>query len=1433
MLEKVKGLLSLTGLMMVLISSLPHSTVAAPNTPQGIGVHEENFGSYTHKGYLDNTKWDIWNGNLTVLRQDAVEQMDPSIVSDGMGGFFVVWTDARQGNKDIYAQRLDANGNRLWQEDLQVNSDSGSAWQTEPDITVDSNGNLFVVWTDDRSGSWHVWVQKVHISGNKLWSNDMQVDVDVNASPRMPAIAVNASGDIFVTWQDSRHGYSDYDIYAQALDASGNQLWMTDLRVNSDTDVIEQWYPAIAIDVGGQAIVVWRTLYGDVYSDTGNIYAQRLESSGVKAWPSDIQVNTSDETTLPIHSDYLSIDRYPGGGVVVAWTDDKVVYAQRVTSTGNIVWSTEVKVSDGGGNLSRRSVSVDESGNIVIVWESWNPVYAQRLNGAGDKSWPADLQVNSQDIQNTGLFAPTVAVENNGNAVVVWVGRPYGQDNEDIYVQKVNINGDRMWDRSLRVNADEGAVNQASSSIVVDGNGNTIVVWADWRSGNWNVYAQRLGVNGNPLWDEDVRVNSSFGMVARGSPTSVDVDNDGEAIIAWEDERNGADDIYAQRLDANGNRLWNTDIKVNSDDGSAYQERPKVAMDNNGNTVFVWSDHRNDPGRSSNVEVYAQYLDAQGGKIWVSDVRVNADIGSVFRYSPGVAVGLNGEIFVVWRDLRNDPGDHSDADIYAQRLNTNGTRLWTTDLRINSDGPGNIQHGPSIVADDYGHAVIVWEDRRSGRNIYAQKIDINGSKLWVGDILVNLETSTIQGFPSIDIDDSDYAIVVWENGYNGSDILAQRIDSNGNRQWIDDQLVNSDIGYARQYRAHISTDSNGNSVIVWQDKRNGNYDPYVQHLSADGVKLWNDDVQVVSPDYFYYPTGVAQSKTVDATDSYIVEATLTSQYILQGGNVQFYLTNDGGAHWSPVTPGVTHVFTTTGSDLRWRVEMTADPLWPRSPVIDSLRIEYTTGSASGDDYETDDTCADARPIQVNGGAQHHNFHQQGDADWVWFDAVAGVTYIVQTANTEANADTTLEIHDTCSSGPPAFSDDNAFGTDARITFDATETGKLYVKVTNTTDTATTETGYDLMVRTFTQAPVAVIVGGHDDHYKLQSNIDYITDMAYRTLLNAGVPKANVRYFSPDPERDVDGNGSNDDIYATATVTNVRDAVQNWARDQGVGIGVPFYVVLADHGHYDQFLAAGRDGKIWAADLNLWLSNLEATSGADNINVIFEACKSGSFIDVTSNGPDEISGHNRVVIAATSSSLNAYPSAQGGHFSDAFWTAIGENQDLKTAFERGKRAVQQTGLLQTPWLDDNGDAIADAQDGALAQTRGLGGAFAGTSPVIDWVTVGEIQNGQAAIQSQVRDDFNVTQVRVDVYPPDFVEPPPSPDETTPEITVPTATLTLDSGDVFSTTYTGFTQTGQYRLVVYAQDDERNQALPQAVNICVNCTHIYLPLVLRGE
>jgi hypothetical protein len=1389
---------------------------AAPAAPQGTGVYEEDFTTYTHRGYTQDIQWDTVNQHLSVARPDTVEQTRPGIAPDGQGGNFVAWLDDRAGEdtRDLYVQRLDADGNRLWDTEVKMNPDgaevSANFASTAWSITADKNGNVIIVWVDDRVhwiGS--TYAQKLDGNGNKLWAQDVSVDenqgwpdvavdddnhafivwradkiyaqkfdgdgnelwptpVQVNDGGTRPAVAVGDNDHIFVVWEDRRNEeYSDgnVDIYAQALDADGHLLWAEDVRVNSDSGTKTQFYPAVTADSDGDAIVVWLEnpyTYGE--QDSGDsIYAQKLSVSGVKLWTTDIQVTAADDRQ--------------------------------------------------GWCFRPLAVMVKKDKCAVILWSGYSEIYAQVLDSDGERQWTEDLRVDSVGDTTTGRFYPALALDAADNWSMVWEDERNG--NADIYSQRFDADGNRLWPTDLRVNVGNGMTDQADPAMAVAKDGQALVAWTDWRNGDADIYAQWLDESGAPRWDADLRVNADMGRGRQENP-AMGMDAAGNTTIGWLGDQGGDWDIYVQRLDASGNKLWLQDVPLNT--GEAWDW--DMAVDPQGYAVVVWGEDDDDDVMGGTI--YAQRLDPDGNKLWPDDLVLVLN-----RESPSVELDEDGNAVVVWTKR------HGYRFFYAQRLDTEGNQVWDEAVWLNPVGT----HGVSAVLASVGvhksgDAVVTWVNYLSDTlGMRAQRLDPLGNELWGDGMTVNAE-EIYEGVQHVTkVDNDGHAFFIW----NGSNICIQKLGTAGNRLWSTDKRVNigDDVTYAGwgEGLPAAGVDEAGNIGVAWEGGRS-NADIYAQRLDPNGDRLWTSDVQIVDPDRFYLPNGLAQSREVDTTDDFITAATLTAQYVLQGGSVAFDLSNDGGAHWAVVTPGVTHSFTTTGSDLRWRVRMTADPVWRhRAPIVESLRIAYETTSANGDTYEPDDTCAQAQPIQVNGGAQRHTFHQQGDADWAWFDAVAGTTYIVQTANTAANADTILEVHDTCAGGPPAFSDDNAFGTEARVTFAAPATGKLYVKVVNADATATTDTGYDLMVRTFTQAPVAVIVGGHDNRYSLQDNIDTITDMAYRTLLNAGVPKANIRYFSPNQDRDVDGDGVNNDIYATATVTQVRDAIQNWARDQGVGLGVPFYVVLADHGHYDQFLAAGTGGRIWAADLNLWLSNLEATSGADNVNVIFEACKSGSFIDVTGVGPDKISGHNRVVIASTSSTQNAYPSAQGAHFSGAFWTAVGENQDLKTAFERGKRAVQQTGLSQVPWLDDNGDAVADAQDGALAQTRGLGGAFAGTPPVIDWVQVGEVQEGQAAIQAQVRDDFSVTQVRLEVYPPDFVEPAPAPDETTPVITVPTATLTLASGDVFSTTYAGFTQTGQYRLVVYAQDDERNQALPQATQVGVGCVYVYLPLVLR--
>src|SRR5882724_287809 len=61
-------------------------------------------------------------------------------------------------------------------------------------------------------------------------------------------------------------------------------------------------------------------------------------------------------------------------------------------------------------------------------------------------------------------------------------------------------------------------------------------------------------------WNNSTSINNAICNFA-GNQTLAQVISDGAggAIITWVDTRNGAQDIYAQRIDATGTLLWNVD----------------------------------------------------------------------------------------------------------------------------------------------------------------------------------------------------------------------------------------------------------------------------------------------------------------------------------------------------------------------------------------------------------------------------------------------------------------------------------------------------------------------------------------------------------------------------------------------------------------------------------------------------------------------------------------------------------------------------------------------------------------------------------------------------------------------------------------------------------------------------------------------------------
>jgi hypothetical protein len=84
--------------------------------------------------------------------------------------------------------------------------------------------------------------------------------------------------------------------------------------------------------------------------------------------------------------------------------------------------------------------------------------------------------------------------------------------------------------------------------------------------------------------------------------------------------------------------------------------------------------------------------------------------------------------------------------------------------------------------------------------------------------------------------------------------------------------------------------------------------------------------------------GVAQSTRINSDGSAVLRATLSVIQELDNGKVDYFLSNDAGATWDAVSPGIEHTFAAPGSDLRWKADLHGDGI--HTPAVDRVTIRW-------------------------------------------------------------------------------------------------------------------------------------------------------------------------------------------------------------------------------------------------------------------------------------------------------------------------------------------------------------------------------------------------------------------------------------------------------------------------------------------------------------
>lgn len=452
-------------------------------------------------------------------------------VPDGAGGLITAWFDSHNGDDDVFAQRVDADGAVLWQAGgVPVCVMSG--FQTEVHMTSDGVGGAIIAWHDARMMPLVVYAQRIDADGNALWTtNGVPVFFAAPSSADFQIIS-SGGGSSIIAWRDLRNGNGD--IYIQKLNSAGSRMWGND-GIALCTDAGYQRDVVLTSDTEGGAIAAWV----DLRNATTAIYSRRINFLGAPQWTTDgvaVAPTAADQTEPDIITDGV-------GGAIIAWTDarfgDQDIYAQRLDASGTLQWSASGRIVcsaiEGQGGVAMAS---DGSGGALAVWSDFRnsvdtDIYAQRLAPNGYPMWPN----NGAPVctEAGGQSEPTIVPDGEGGAITAWNdGR--GQD-ADIYAAHLEASGSMPWAINGVPVCTAGG-NQTSANIVSRADGSVIINWGDELPGGKRHYAQRIEPRYGQWGTPEPRI---------ASVSDAPSDEGGSVVLNW--RASGLDVINYQTID--------------------------------------------------------------------------------------------------------------------------------------------------------------------------------------------------------------------------------------------------------------------------------------------------------------------------------------------------------------------------------------------------------------------------------------------------------------------------------------------------------------------------------------------------------------------------------------------------------------------------------------------------------------------------------------------------------------------------------------------------------------------------------------------------------------------------------------------------------------------------------------------------------------------
>jgi len=475
------------------------------------------------------------------------------------------------------------------------------------------------------------------------------------------------------------------------------------------------------------------------------------------------------------------------------WPLTLVIIAAVVIVSAAIIYGYR----DAPGRLPVSAVS-DGSGGAIVAWQNDKGIYAQSIDPSGQIRWQAGGVLVTTRPTGSGF---TLTPDSLGGAIITWndhSGIPDNRNDPAYYdpvpfrAQRISAGGELLWSDTL-VSAGR------NREVIPDGTGGAIFAWNGYQTYHRGLHddylrLQKIAPDGSRLWGDEgiLAVRSSpfrpvtpeeaasgiKGTSTRSRPTyegkhAIVSDGAGGVIVLWQEDTGSEDDrVCAQRLDGEGNYVWPDRV------ATAATGLLSAASDGEGGAII----------RTPEGTVYSGIV--QVGVPLIVHIDGDGELLETMEYSPDVLTvsdGLGGSYHIRVEERVTYPPRTLHYTHYIQRFDGSGQAVWPEKLLFSEEM--NVSE-VEYIADGTGGVIVIWQSQKAylPHDILALRLDAGGSIRWGGE-----------GTPAFNLPDIKYqavaaafgdgsggttvVAVVGKGALSGDMVYAQRLDTSGNRLW--------------------------------------------------------------------------------------------------------------------------------------------------------------------------------------------------------------------------------------------------------------------------------------------------------------------------------------------------------------------------------------------------------------------------------------------------------------------------------------------------------------------------------------------------------------------------------------------------------------------------------------------------------------------------